>query len=93
MTTDEPVGPKISQKLEIVATRALKGSNKVREFSISLGEQRITLDSDQFQVLCDVLDGKQGELLRYHSKGDYSPYESILFSAKSPLHLSSVDEA
>ena len=76
--------------MEIIATLGCK-YHALQELSISLDGQKIVLNKEQCKTLFDVLDGKQGEVSKFRSKKDYSPYSIIRFSCEKPFNAYAVD--
>lgn len=77
--------------MEIIATFDCNVGTECRELSISLDGQKVVLNKEQFETLSNVLGGKLGEIMKFRSREDYSPYEVIRFSCEKPFHASSVD--
>ena len=77
--------------MEIIATFDCKCQMELQELSISLDGQKIVLNKEQFNTLQNVIAGKQGEVSKFRSKRDYSPYSIIRFSCEKPFNAHTVD--
>lgn len=78
--------------MEIIATIDPKSGMKIKGLSISVGDQKIVLDRDGCKTLMDVLEGKRGEISKFHGKEDYMPFEVIRFSCEKRFSCSTYEE-